>query len=91
MAEACAGGGVLFVGQQHFEKKPEQQRKMTEYFRFRHSHRALFSDMGKQPYAQIALVYSAPTMMYYNYQYAAAAAPVNAFSGMASSTPIAGR
>ncbi len=83
MAEECAGGGVLFVNQAGFEKEPELQRKVTEYFRFRHDHRGLFATEGKRRYAQIALAYSVPTMMYYNYQYAAAAAPINALSGMA--------
>jgi hypothetical protein len=83
MAEACAGGGVLFVNQVGFEEQPELQQKMTDYFRFRHDHRALFAQLENQPYAQVALAYSIPTMMYHNYQYEAAAEPVSALSGIA--------
>jgi len=83
MAEQCAGGGVLFVNQARFEKQPELERKMTDYFRFRHAHRALFADPGKEPYAEIALAYSIPTMMYHDYQHSAAAAPIKALAGMA--------
>jgi len=83
MAEACAGGGVLFVNQLHFEKKPDLQKKMTEYFAFRHDHQALFDSRWNRPYAQIAIAYSVPTMMYYNYQHGAAAPPINALSGIA--------
>ena len=83
MAEECAGGGVLFVNQATFEKQPELQDLMTQYFRFRHDHRALFADAGKRRHAQIALAYSVPTMMYHNYGPAVAAAPVSALSGMA--------
>ncbi|HUT92068.1 MAG TPA: hypothetical protein VMY37_21415 [Thermoguttaceae bacterium] len=82
MAEACAGGGVLFVNQLHFEKEPDLQQKLTDYFRFRHDHRALFADQGKTPYVQIAVAYSVPSMMYYNYAYANAP-PVTALSGIA--------
>jgi hypothetical protein len=83
MAEQCAGGGVLFVNQATFEKQPELERKMTDYFRFRHAHRALFADPGKEPYAEIALAYSIPTMMYHDYQHSAAAAPLKALAGIA--------
>ena len=83
MAEQCAGGGVLFVNQTAFEKQPELERKMTDYFRFRHAHRALFADPGKEPYAEIALAYSIPTMMYHDYQHSAAAAPLKALAGIA--------
>lgn len=83
MAEQCAGGGVLFVNQATFEKQPELERKMTDYFRFRHARRALFADPGKEPYAEIALAYSIPTMMYHDYQHSAAAAPLKALAGIA--------
>ncbi|MFC1716049.1 hypothetical protein ACFL6S_20430, partial [Candidatus Poribacteria bacterium] len=83
MAEACAGGGVLFVNQLHFEKTLELQQMMTEYFAFRQGHRALFDSRWNRPYADIAIAYSVPTMMYYNYQHGAAAAPVSALSGIA--------
>ena len=83
MAEACAGGGVLFVNQQHFEKEPALERLMTDYFRFRHAHRALFANAGKRRHAQVALAYSIPTMMYDNYQYVGDAPAVNSLSGMA--------
>jgi len=82
MAEACAGGGVLFVNQLHFENKPELQRKLTDYFRFRHEHRALFASQANSSCAQIAVAYSVPSMMYYNYAYANAP-PVTALSGIA--------
>ena len=48
LAEECAGGGVLFVNQAGFEKEPELEQKLTEYFRFRHDHRALFVDEGRR-------------------------------------------
>jgi len=83
MAEACAGGGVLFVNQLHFQEKDHLQQKMTEYFTFRQEHRALFASLYNRPYAQVAIAYSVPTMMYYNYQYGAAAPPVSALSGIA--------
>ena len=82
MAEACAGGGVLFVNQLHFEKEPELQQKMTDYFRFRHEHWVLFADQSKSSYAQIAVAYSVPSMMYYDYAYANSP-PVTALSGVA--------
>lgn len=82
MAEACAGGGVLFVNQLGFEKEPKLQETLTEYFRFRHDHRSLFADVGRSPYSQIAVAYSIPSMMYYNYSYANAP-PVTALSGVA--------
>lgn len=83
MAEACAGGGVLFVNQQHFEKEPDLQAKLTEYFRFRHAHRALFANPGKRPYAQVALAYSIPTFLFRSYQYAGESPPNTDLSGMA--------
>ncbi len=83
LAECCAGGGVLFVNQEHFAEEPELQQLMTDTFRFRHEHRALFAEAGKRRHARIALAYSIPTMMYYNYQHAAAAPPISALSGMA--------
>lgn len=82
MAEACAGGGVLFVNQLHFEKEPELQQKLSDYFRFRHEHRALFADAGRSRHAQIAVAYSVPSMMYYSYAYANSP-PVTALSGVA--------
>ena len=82
MAEACAGGGVLFVNQRHFEKEAGLQRKLTDYFRFRREHRALFASQANSSYAQVAVAYSVPSMMYYNYAYANAP-PVTALSGVA--------
>ena len=83
MAEACAGGGVLFVNQQHFEKEPEVEKLLAGYFRFRHARRALFATAGKRRHAQVALAYSVPTMMYDAYQYVGDAPPINSLSGMA--------
>ncbi|MFW6162501.1 MAG: hypothetical protein ACODAJ_07000, partial [Planctomycetota bacterium] len=83
MAEACAGGGVLFVNQRHFAEEPTLEDMMTAYFRFRHAHRALFATEGKRPHAQVALAYSIPTLMYDAYQYVGDAPPVNSLSGMA--------
>ncbi len=83
LAEACAGGGVLFVNQAGFEDEPELSDLLTRYFQFRCDHRALFAGPGKQRYAQVGLMYSIPTMMYYAYQHATGAQPVNAMSGMA--------
>ena len=83
MAEACAGAGVLFVNQQHFEKEPALQAKMTDYFRFRHAHRALFAGAERRPYAQVALAYSIPTMMYQAYQYVGDGPAINNLSGVA--------
>lgn len=82
MAEQCAGGGVLFVNQAGFEGKPEAERLLTDYFRFRHAHRALFADPGRKRHSQIAVAYSIPTMMYHDYQYSGGAEPVTAFSGI---------
>jgi hypothetical protein len=82
MAEQCAGGGVLFVNQAGFEKQPAAEQKMTDYFRFRHAHRALFADPGRRRHAQIAVAYSIPTLMYHDYQYSGGAEPVTAFSGI---------
>jgi len=83
MAEACAGGGVLFVNQQAFEQEPILLDKLTEYFRLRHNHRAIYANHTKQPYARVALAYSIPTMMYRNYQYTGDAPPNNALPGTA--------
>jgi hypothetical protein len=82
MAEQCAGGGVLFVNQAAFEKQPAATEKLTEYFRFRHAHRALFADPGRRRHAQIAVGYSIPTLMYRDYQYSGGAEPVTALSGI---------
>ena len=81
MAEACAGGGVLFVNQRHFQDRPELQQTLTDYFRFRHAHRVLFAHQATASWAQIAVAYSVPSMMYYNYGYANAP-PVTALSGI---------
>ena len=83
MAEACAGGGVLFVNQAGFDEQPELQQQRADYFRFRHDHRALFAPAENHPYTQVAVAYSIPTMMYHSYQYEAAAGPVSALSGIA--------
>jgi len=83
MAEACAGGGVLFVRQTEFEQEPRLQDLMTDYFRLRHARRAIYTHVGKNPHAQIALAYSVPTMMYRNYQIATSAAPNAAMVGIA--------
>ncbi|NOZ20943.1 MAG: hypothetical protein GXP25_07610 [Planctomycetes bacterium] len=83
IAEPCAGGGVLFVKQNTFEKEPELQKLLQSYFELRHRHRALFANHGKRRLCQVALVHSIPTFMYRNYQTAVAAPPMNALSGMA--------
>lgn len=82
MAEACAGGGVLFVNQQGFEKEPSLLDKMTDYYRFRHEHRALYQPQSSQPLSEVALVYSIPTMMYRNYMYSVSP-PLCAMAGIA--------
>ena len=83
MAEACSGGGVLFVNQQAFEKEPPLLEKLTEYFRFRQTHRGVYANPGRSPHAQVGLAYSIPTMMYRNYQYIGDAPPNNALPGIA--------
>jgi hypothetical protein len=83
MAEACAGGGVLFVNQETFAGKPALEEKMTQYFRFRHAHRGIFATPGRSSCAQIALVYSIPTFMYRSYQYSGDAPPMNDLFGVA--------
>lgn len=83
MAEQCAGGGALFVDQNAFLKEPALQEKVTSYFRFRHTHRGVFSLAGRRPYSKVALVYSIPTLMYRSYQYTADAPPVNDLFGIA--------
>jgi len=82
LAEECAGGGILFVNQQEFENEPQLLKILTDYFTFRHQHRAIFTHLGKRRHAQIALAYSIPTMMYYAYQYTVAE-PINAMSAVA--------
>ena len=82
MAEACAGGGVLFVSQLGFAEEPQLLDIMTRYFRLRHHHRALFADGAKTRYAQVAVLHSIPTLMYHNYQHEAAGEPINALSGV---------
>ncbi len=83
MAEASAGNGVLFVNQVGFQEEPELLDLITDYYRFRHDHRALFAYTGTRRHAQIAMAYSVPTMMYDNYQAATAAPPISAMSGVA--------
>ena len=83
MGEACAGGGVLFVQQAHFAEAPQLEALLTDFFRFRHEHRALFASAECVRHARIALLYSIPTMMYANYMYAADFPALNALSGMA--------
>ena len=83
MAEACAGGGVLFVRQTEFDEEPHLVDLMTDYFRLRHNHRAIYTHVGKRPHAQVALAYSVPTMMYRNYQTATSAVPNSAMVGIA--------
>ncbi len=83
MAEACAGGGVLFVRQTEFDEEPRLVNLMTDYFRLRHDHRAIYTHVGKRPHAQVALAYSIPTMMYRNYQTATSAPPNSAMVGIA--------
>jgi glycosyl hydrolase family 42 (putative beta-galactosidase) len=83
MAEACAGGGVLFVRQTEFDEEPHLVELMTDYFQFRHDHRAIYTHAGKRPHAQVALAYSVPTMMYRNYQTATSAPPNSAMVGVA--------
>ena len=83
MAEACAGGGVLFVRQTGFDEESHLLDLMTDYFRFRHDHRAIYTHVGKRPHAQVALAYSVPTMMYRNYQTATSAVPNSAMVGIA--------
>jgi len=83
MAEECAGGGILFVNQYTFEKEPECQSLLADYWQFRHEHRALFSPVGRERHAQVAMVYSVPTMMYRTFQAAPNTPPLNSLSGMA--------
>jgi len=83
MAEECAGGGVLFVNQAHFEKEPPLADLVRQYYAFRQERRALFTDEGKRRVAEVALAYSVPTMLYRGYHYTADAPPHNSFSGMA--------
>lgn len=83
MAEQCAGGGVLFVNQEQFATEPELLTKFTDYCRLRHAHRDLYANPGRKPYAQAAVVYSIPTLMYRSYQYAGDAPPLNNLSGIA--------
>jgi len=83
MAEACAGGGVLFVRQVEFDEEPHLLDLMTDYFQFRHDRRVIYTHAGKRPHAQVALAYSVPTMMYRNYQIATSAVPNSALIGIA--------
>ena len=83
LAEPCAGGGVLFVAQHAFAKRPDLLRLLHGYFAFRHEHRAIFANHGKRRHCQVALLHSIPTMMYQQYMAAVAAPAVSAMSGMA--------
>ncbi len=82
LAEQCAGGGTLFISQLGFDKQPELQRIMTDYYQFRHAHRALYAPHSSQPYVRVALAYSVPTLLYYSYMYAVSP-PLTALCGMA--------
>jgi hypothetical protein len=82
MAEACAGGGALFVNQEGFAEKPEVEQKLTDYYRFRQEHRALYQPQSSTPLSDVALVYSIPTMMYHDYMYAVST-PLRALCGIA--------
>ena len=82
IAECCAGGGVLFPFQDSFEKEPELRTLMTDYYRFRHAHRALYQPQNSRPLSDVGLIYSIPSLMYHDYMYSVSK-PLCAFEGIA--------
>lgn len=82
-AEESAGGGTLFVLPYRFADKPACQSLVSDYWKFRHEHRGLFAPSARTRHAQVAMVYSVPTMMYANYRLATKSPPVNNLAGMA--------
>ncbi len=83
LAEPCAGGGVLFVAQHRFAKRPDLLKLVQSFFELRHNHRAIFGQHRMRRHCDTAIVYSVPTMMYRNYTTAVAAPPTVAMIGMA--------
>ena len=83
LAEQCAGGGVLFVAQHAFAKRPDLLDVMQGFFELRHNHRAIFGQHRMSRHCDVAMVYSVPTMMYRNYMAAVSAPPACAMIGMA--------
>lgn len=81
LAECCAGGGVLFPFQDSLEEAPVLRQLMTEYFRFRHAHRALFQPQNSVPYSEVGIIYSIPSFMYHDYMYSVSQ-PLCAFEGI---------
>lgn len=82
LAEGCAGGGVMFPFQDTFEKEPELRKLVTDYYTFRHEHRALYQPQSTRPLSDVGLIYSIPTLMYHDYMYSVSK-PLCAFEGLA--------
>jgi len=83
--ESCAGGTVLFSQQPGFQGRPELQKVVHDYWRFRHDHRALFTPKERRRHAQVAIASSIPTQMYTQYQTVVNTPHFNDLCGMARS------
>jgi len=83
LAEQSAGGAVLFVAQHAFAKRPELLELIQGFFELRHRHRAIFAPHRKRRHCQVAMLYSVPTMMPWNYMEAVACPPAKAMIGLA--------
>ena len=82
-AEESAGGGVLFALQNRLDNKSGCLPLVADYWRFRNEHRGLFAPSARTRHAQVAMVYSVPTMMYANYRLSTKSPPVNNLAGTA--------
>lgn len=68
--------------QEGFGKEPEPQELVTDYYRFRHEHRAPYQPQNSQPLSDLGLIYSLPSLMYRDYMFATSQ-PLCAFEGVA--------
>jgi len=82
IAESCAGGSILFAAQSGLRKYPGCLDILSRYLKFRYDHHGIFSMKGRKRHAQVAMVYSVPTMMYRNFVITPDSPPLNGQAGM---------
>lgn len=68
LAEQCAGGGAPMLAAADFAVEPELAEVRDAFLRFRQEHRAVFERGARTPYAQVAVAYSVPTLLYTQYE-----------------------
>ena len=82
IAEECAGGSILFAAQSGLRKHEGCLEILGRYLKFRYDHHGIFTMKGRRRHADVAMIYSVPSMMYRNFVTSPDTPPLNNQAGM---------